>query len=48
MSMSTIQYNHTNIHQSFHRFSKLVHLSAALRRANILESRGIRTELLFE
>ena len=46
--MSTIQYNTTNIHHSFHHFSKLVHLSAMLRRSNISKSRGIRTELLFE
>jgi len=46
--MSTIQYNQANIHQSFHHFSKLVHLSVTLRHANIYKSRGIRTELLFE
>lgn len=46
--MSTIQYNSTNIHHSFRHFSKLVHLSATLRRSNVTKSRGIRTELLFE
>jgi len=46
--MSTIQYNTTNIHHSFHHFSKLVHLSATLRCSNISKSHGIRTELLFE
>lgn len=46
--MSTIQYNATNIHHSFHHFSKLVHLSAVLRRSNIFKARGIQTELLFE
>lgn len=48
MSMSTIQYNTTNIHHSFHHFSKLVHFSAILRRSNISKSRGVRTELLFK
>jgi hypothetical protein len=33
--MSTIQYNDTDIHHSFAHFSKLVHLSAILRRVNI-------------
>lgn len=46
--MSTIQHHTTNIHHSFRHFSKLVHLSVALRRANISKSRGVRTELLFE
>ena len=46
--MSTIQYNDTDIHHSFAHFSKLVHLSAILRRVNIHKSRGIKTERLFE
>jgi len=46
--MSTIQYNQANIHQSFHRFSKLVHLPVLLRDSNIHKSRGVRPELLFE
>lgn len=46
--MSTIQYNDTDIHHSFAHSSKLVHLSAILRRVNIHKSRGIKTERLFE
>lgn len=46
--MSTIQHNTTNIHHSFHHFSKLVHLPTILRRANISKSRGVRPEILFE
>jgi hypothetical protein len=46
--MSTIQQNAANIHQSFHHFSKLVHLPAILRRANITKTRGVRVAVLFE
>ncbi|TDG90917.1 hypothetical protein C5L29_001893 [Lactiplantibacillus pentosus] len=46
--MSTIQQNAANIHQSFHHFSKLVHLPAILRRANITKTRGVRVTVLFE
>ncbi|MCT3286719.1 transposase, partial [Lactiplantibacillus pentosus] len=46
--MSTIQQNAANIHQSFHHFSKLVHLPAILRRANITKTRGVQVTVLFE
>ena len=48
MSMSNIQHSITQIHYSFHHFSKLVQLSDILRRSNIKKSRGIQVPLLLE
>ena len=48
MSMSTIQHTTTNIHHSFHYFSKLVQLGAILRCANFKKKRGIKVNLLVE
>lgn len=46
--MSTIQQSSANLHYYFHHFSKLIHLTAVLRRANSFKTRGVRTEILFE
>lgn len=48
MPMSTIQHSTTNIHHSFHRFSKLVCLPQVLRSANIHKKRGVAVSALFE
>ena len=48
MSMSNIQHSTTQIHYSFHHFSKLVQLGAILRCANFKKKRGIRVSLLVE
>lgn len=42
MSTSNIQHATTQIHESFHHFSKLVRLAPILRRANIKETWGIQ------
>ncbi|WP_421017451.1 IS4 family transposase [Furfurilactobacillus cerevisiae] len=46
--MSNIQHSTTQIHYSFHHFSKLVQLGAILRCANFKKKRGIRVSLLVE
>ncbi len=48
MSMTTIQYNDHNIHESFNYFSKLVHLPKIIQKSNIKKSHGIKSEPLFE
>lgn len=46
--MSNIQHSTTQIHYSFHHFSKLVRLSTILRRSNIKKTRGVQVSLLLE
>ena len=48
MSISNIQHSTTQIHYSFHHFSKLVRLPAILRRSNIKKTRGIQVPLFLE
>lgn len=46
--MSNIQHSTTQIHYSFRHFSKLIHLSTILRRANTKKTRGVQVSLLLE
>jgi len=48
MSMTILQHSNTSVHHSFHKFSKLVHLSDILRSANIRKTKGVRITSLLE
>ena len=48
MSMTILQHSDTSVHHSFHKFSKLVHLSDILRSANINKTKGVRVTALLE
>ncbi|MCH5465883.1 IS4 family transposase, partial [Levilactobacillus sp. HBUAS51416] len=46
--MSNIHHSTPNFHYSFKHFSKLVQLSATLRRANVLKTKGTPVSVLLE